>query len=134
MVQERQPVDAATFDAWVAEQPEDWLFELVNGEVVEKDMVTKDEHGQIVAELTFFILAHVRGNAIDGYVTGEQRPIRDAALILGPPLTHQAYCTHHSALVVEVIPDGHDRRVRDTLTRDALPGLEIPLSRVFRSG
>ena len=181
MVQERQRIDPAAFDEWVAEQPEEHLYELINGEIHKKDMVAKDEHGQVISEFIFFLLAHLRGNDIDGYVTSEssgyqfgaQRYIPDVALVLGQPLTKRAYSTNQPALIIEVIsdpnnnderdvlddkreiyldaqatywetnmqkryvdvysPDGRYRRVRDILTLDALPGLEIPLAKVFRT-
>ena len=180
MVQNVRQMDAAAFDVWVADQPGEQLFEYINGEVFEKPMVTKDAHGQVIAEFIFFLLTHLRENDIDGYVTGEtsgyliqkQRYIPDVALVVGQPLTHQAYSTNQPTLIIEVVsnpdnsterstlddkrevylaagitlweantqkryvdvftPDGRYRRVRDTLTMDALPGLDIPLSRVFR--
>ena len=180
MVQNVQQMDAATFDAWVAEQPEEQLFEFINGEVFEKPMVTKDGHGIVVSILIGYLTQHLIAHDTDGYVTGEtsgyqfgeKRCIPDGALVLGQAPTGEAYSNNHPTLVIEVIsdednsaelralalkreiyldagiavwegsiegryvdvytPDGRYRRVRDTLTLDALPGLNIPLSRVFR--
>lgn len=113
MVQERQITTAAAFDAWVAEQPEDRLFEFINGEVFEKPMAATDKHGLAIAELIFLLLAHLRGNDIDGYVTtessgymiGSKRCIPDAALILGQAPTGKAYSTNTPTLVIEMISD-----------------------------
>lgn len=180
MVQNLQQVDATTFDEWVAEQPEDRHYELINGEVVEKPMVTKDGHGIAVSVLIGYLTQHLIAHDIDGYVTGEtsgyligtKRCIPDGALVLGQAPTGEAYSPNTPTLIVEVIsddensaelralalkreiylnagmavwegsmvgryvdvytPDGRYQRVRDTLILDALPGLEIPLNRVFR--
>lgn len=180
MVQNLQQVDTATFDKWVAEQPEDQHYELINGEVFEKDMVTKPKHGHAATKLCGYLTVHLDTHNIDGYVTGEstgyqigdQRYIPDGALVLGQPMDDAAYSTNHPTLMIEVIsnpentnerstlddkrevylaanmtlweantqkryvdvftPDGRYQRVRDTLTLDDLPGLAIPLKRVFR--
>lgn len=181
MVEERQITDVAAFDAWVAEQPEDRLFEFINGEVVEKAMVTKPKHGNAVTVLIGYLSQHLINHDINGYVTGEssgymiggKRCIPDGALVLGQPMDDAAYSLNTPILVIEMIsddensaelrslrskreiyldagitvwegstelrcvdvytPDGRYRRVRDTLTLDALPGLAIPLGKVFRS-
>ncbi|MBZ0302906.1 MAG: Uma2 family endonuclease [Anaerolineae bacterium] len=180
MVQERQKVDAATFDVWVAEQPENRLFELVHGEVFEKPMVTQDGHGIAVSVIISYLTQHLIANDLNGYVTGEtsgylignKRCIPDGALVLDQSPTGEAYSTNTPTLIIEIIsndesntelralalkreiyldagmvvwegstegryvdvftPDGHYRRVRDSLTLETLPGLEIPLGRVFR--
>lgn len=180
MVQNIQQMDAATFDVWVAEQPEDRHYELSNGEIREKAMVTKPKHGHVATKLCGYLTVHLDLREVDGYVTGEtsgyqigeHRYIPDGALVLGQPMDDAAYSNNHPTLVIEVIsdeenstelralalkrevyldagivvwegsttgryvdvytPDGRYRRVRDTLTLDALPGLEIPLNRVFR--
>jgi len=181
MVQERQRIDPAMFDEWVTEQPEDHLYELIDGEIQEKTMVTKDNHGIAVSVLIGYLTQHLIVNDIDGYVTGEtsgyligsRRCIPDAALVLGQAPTGEAYSSNTLSLVVEMIsndesnaelralalkreiylsagitvwegsteeryvdvftPDGRYHRVRDTLTLEALPGLEIPLTKVFRT-
>lgn len=180
MVQERQFIDAAAFDQWVAAQPEEKLFEFINGMVIEKPNVTSAIHSSTVCNLISYLVQHLRNNDIDGYVTGEtsgylindKRCIPDAALVLGQTPTGEAYSTNQPILVIEVIsddenstelrglalkrevyleagiivwegsitrryvdvytPDGRYRRVRDTLTLDALPDLSIPLDNVFR--
>lgn len=180
MVQERQILDAAAFDQWVAEQPHDRHYEFIDGEVIEKPMVTKDEHGIAVSVLIGYFTQHLIAHDSDGYVTGEtsgyliesKRCIPDAALVLGQAPTGEAYSTNTPTLVIEMIsnddssaelralalkrevyleagitvwegstegryidvytPDGRYQRVRDTLTLDALPGLEMPLNKVFR--
>ncbi|MAS36916.1 MAG: hypothetical protein CL610_23130 [Anaerolineaceae bacterium] len=180
MVQERQFIDAAVFDQWVAAQPGDHHYELIHGEIFEKAMVTKDAHGISVSILIGYLTQHLIAHDIEGYVTGEtsgylindKRCIPDAALVLGQTPTGEAYSTNQPILVIEVIsddenstelraltlkrevyldagivvwegsitgryvdvytPDGRYRRVRDTLTLDALPGLSIPLDKVFR--
>ena len=180
MVQERQRIDAAVFDQWVAEQPEERRYELINGEVIEKPMVTKDRHGIAVSVLISYVTQHLIAQDIDGFVTGatcgyrigERRCIPDAALVLGQAPTGEAYSANRPTLVIEMIsddesstelhalalkreiyleagiivwegstderyidvftPDGHYLRVRDILTLEALPDLEIPLNKVFR--
>lgn len=181
MVQERQITDAATFDAWVAGQPEERLFEFINGVLIEKPNVSNGIHSSTVCNLTAYLVQHLKDNDIDGFVTGatcgyrigEQRYVPDGALILGQSLKDFYYSTNHPTLLIEMIshttsrarqqvldlkreiyldagitlwegstelrcvevytPDRRYRRVRDTLTLDALPGLAIPLGKVFRS-
>lgn len=180
MVQNLQQVDATTFDEWVTEQPEDRHYELINGEVFEKPMVTKDGHGIAVSVLIGYLTQHLIAHDIDGYVTGEtsgylvgdKRCILDGALVLGQAPTGEAYSPNTPTLIIEMIsndesnaelralalkreiylnagmvvwegstegryidvysPNGRYLRVRDSLMLDDLPGLEIPLSRVFR--
>jgi len=179
MVQDRQQVDAVTFDQWVDEQPEDRHYELINGEIYEKPMVTKPKHGHAVTKLCGYLTIHLDTHDIDGYVTGastgyqigDQRYIPDGALVRGQPMDDAAYSGNQPTLMIEVIsnpdntrerstlddkrevylaagitlweanthkryvdvytPDGRYRRARDTLTLAELPGLEIPLNRVF---
>ena len=181
MVQERQITTAAAFDAWVAGQPEEKLYEFINGVLIEKPNVTNGIHSSTVCNLTAYLLEHLRNNDIDGFMTGttcgyrigEQRYIPDGALILGQSLKDFYYSTNHPTLLIEMIshrtsserrkvfdlkreiyldagitvwegstelrcvdvftPDGRYRRVRDSLTLDALPGLAIPLGKVFRT-
>ncbi len=180
MLENLQRVDAATFDVWVAEQPEERRFELIDGRVFEKSMVTKDEHGIAVTILLSYLTQHLIVQNIDGYVTGEssgyligsKRCIPDGALVLSQPPTGKSYSPNTPTLVIEMIsneenntelsalalkreiyldaqiivwegsteghyvdvytPDGRYQRVRDHLTLAALPGLDIPLDKVFR--
>jgi Uma2 family endonuclease len=177
MVQERQLIDAATFDQWVAEQPAERLYEFINGELTEKPMVTSARHGIAVTALNSYLVYHLIVHDIDGYLTGEttgyrigdHRYIPDGALVLGQPVGDILYSPNQPTLIIEMIsshprrsvlddkreiylkanavywegnmqkryvdvytPDGAYRRVRDTLTLDALPGLAIPLNKVFR--
>ena len=180
MLENLQQVDTATFDAWVAEQPDARNFELINGEVFEKPIVTKPKHGRAVIKLCGYITVHLDLHDIEGYVTGEtsgyqigdHRYIPDGALVLGQPMDDAAYSRNQPTLEIEMIsnednnaemrlltrkrevylnaeitiwegsteerfvdvytPDGRYQRVRDSLSLDALPGLAIPLDKVFR--
>lgn len=111
MLENLRQVDAATFDTWVTEQPEERHFELINGGVFEKAMVTKPKHGQAMIKLCGYITVHLDLHDIDGYVTGEtsgyqigeHRYIPDGALVLGQPMDNSVYSANTPTLVIEMI-------------------------------
>ncbi len=122
----QQKLTAAEFEAFT-QRPEnvDRLFELINGEIVEK-VPSNPYASEIAQRIAFFIRQHIREQAIAGYVTGEAGGFMiggdwyapDTAYISkdrGPDLVKQGYHPVPPELAVEVetnVTAATERRLR----------------------
>jgi Uma2 family endonuclease len=112
-LQKQAPVTADAFEAFMA-RPEnaDRLFELINGEIIEK--MPSNPHASEIAQLiAFFIRLYLREHKIAGHVTdgqggyiiAGQQFAPDVAYISNdrqPELARQGYNPHPPELAVEV--------------------------------